>query len=125
MFESLPTHDKIMSQANNKARLTVPRDEARNKLNDRIEKIKKISGRLLPPEALAGAIDFEKRWYEYNRELLATLFTTHHYKDEYAIAAAEHPITQVGDQYFRAHSKDFSIRLHLKIKSQVRTLQSI
>jgi hypothetical protein len=115
-----------MSEANNKTRLTVPREEARTKLNDRIAKAAEIIGDGIGTStAYARAIERERQWYNYNRDLIRALFTTRKYADEYSMAAAEQAVSSVEDRYFGASATEFSRRLKRKIENQSSALHSL
>jgi Tfp pilus assembly protein PilF len=67
----------------NRTRLAVAREEARKQISERMKKAGDINADEVQLEAdLADAIEKEKRWREYNSQLLSHLFTT----DEYAQA---------------------------------------
>jgi hypothetical protein len=115
-----------VSQANNQTHLSIPREEARKKLNDRIAKAAEIIGDgIRTSTASARAVERETQWYKYNRDLLSALFTTRRYSDEYAMAAAEQPLSIVEDRYFDASATEFSRRLKRRIELQTAALHSL
>jgi hypothetical protein len=116
--------DKVVSQVNNQTHLSIPREEARMKLNDRIAKAAEIIGDgIRTSTAFARAV--EREWYKYNRDLLRALFTTRRYSDEYAMAAADQPLSIVEDRYFDASANEFSRRLKRRIELQTAALHSL
>jgi hypothetical protein len=121
----VPSPDKIMSQPNNKARLSIPRDEARKKITDRIAKASEIDvDGIGTGKAFLGALNQEKQWHDYNKDLLATLFTTRRYAEDYAIAAAQHPLSLDNELLFDVNAPLLRNRLRSKIDRQVATLRS-
>jgi hypothetical protein len=119
-----------MSQPDNKIHLSVPRDEARKRLTEQIKSAAQIIGDGIKTQtALSEVVEREKRWYQYIKQLLATLFSTRKYADEYSMAAAERPLNLVADCYLSASGApstiELSNRLRSRINVQISCLRSI
>ncbi len=113
-----------MSQASNKARLLITREDARSQLLKRIEKAGEINAdEIRSPAELEQAEEREKRWWKYNRALLSRLFTNEEYADEYTLARRS--VHVVSDRYMDPSLGELADRLVGSIKSQISTLRSI
>ena len=113
-----------MSPPNDKARLAVPRNDAHERILDRIEKAAEIKADDIQSERdLADAQERERRWHKYNLELLSRLFNTDKYVEEYR--ASRRPVHVVSDRYFDPSVSDLAGRLVGSVKSQISALHSI
>lgn len=76
-----------MSQVNDKAHLLVSRDEARENLMERMQRAADIKADdIKTNEELEKAREREKRWHDYNYDLLTRLFSTEKYAGQYTTA---------------------------------------
>jgi hypothetical protein len=110
--------------AREKTRLLGSRNDAKTQLVERIKRAGDICADDIQSEAeLEAAEEKEKRWAEFNRELLLRLFTTGEYAWEYD--SARRPVRVIADRYIDASLHQLAERLVGSVKSQISTLRSI
>jgi predicted nucleotide-binding protein len=105
--------------------LSIQREEARRRLQQRNDAAKEIPllDRIRTGEDLANAEELEKKWRAYNTDLLARMFTTDEYANEYApIRVLVH---QPADNYNDPSLNTFIWRLNESVRRQVAKLESI
>jgi hypothetical protein len=114
----------IVSQAS-KAHLSVSRDEARAKLMEQMKRAADIKADdVKTNREFDDARECEKRWYEYNVELLNRLFSTDEYAKQYQ--SSRLTIRSVEDRYFTSPTvSDLAERLVRSVTSQISSLRSI
>lgn len=110
--------------SNPRPSLTRPRTEVESRLRERINLSKEFSfSGFRSLSDLTEAEEKEKRWRNFNDELLLRLFTTDEYQREYD--ASRILTHQTADRYFSRSLSDYEERLNESIKKQVAVLESI
>ncbi|MGA8651858.1 MAG: hypothetical protein WB677_14780 [Xanthobacteraceae bacterium] len=113
-----------MSQANDRTHLLVPRDEAEAILLERVWRAADIKAdEVETNQELEHAREREKRWHDYNYDLLTRLFSKNEYADQYRSARIAQ--RSVEDRYFTPTTSNLAERLVRSIKSQISALRSI
>jgi predicted nucleotide-binding protein len=106
------------------ALLGINRDTARQRIQERIDQAKAvIPDRIQTHDDLSKAEEREKKWHAYNVELLARLFTTEDYADEYR--SSKISVHHVADRYNDPSLNTLALRLLESVKRQVARLESI
>jgi predicted nucleotide-binding protein len=108
-----------------RARLKIPREDARERLLLRIQEGRKLIANPIQSGDQFNKVEEEQeKWRAYNRELLSRqLFTTDEYADEYR--GSFKLIHVAGDRYDTPSLTAFAARLNYSITNQVACLESI
>jgi predicted nucleotide-binding protein len=102
----------------------INRDAARQRIQERIDQAKAvIPDRIQTHDDLSKAEEREKNWHAYNVDLLARLFTTDEYADEYR--SSKISVHVVADRYDDPSLNTLALRLIESVKRQVARLESI
>jgi predicted nucleotide-binding protein len=104
--------------------LLISREDAEQRMRQRIELAKTVlPGDRWSPDELHTGEERERAWRVYNRELLARIFSTDEFANEYDSAAV--PIHQISDRYFDVDSNTIAGRVLGSVRKQVARLESI
>jgi flagellar biosynthesis regulator FlaF len=113
-----------MAEKRSTTRLTMRREEARQRLQERIGLAKEIvPNGIQSGEDLANAEEREKKWRNYNIELLSRMFTTEEYSNEHSYTRIH--IHQITDQYNDPSLGTFIRRINESVRRQRSNLESI
>src|SRR5262245_6676370 len=108
---------------NDQPSLTCPREEARAKLEGRIEEGRRLLAASPPnPLAAGGASEADyNKWNDFNHELLLRLFTTNKYAGEYGFALHKAATVPLG-RSFRGGGRP---PWQAKVQAKIEALESI
>jgi predicted nucleotide-binding protein len=113
-----------MTQRPLPALVGIDRDAARERIQERIDQGKAvIPDRIQTQDDLSKAEEREKKWHAYNVELLARLFTTDEYADDYR--SSKMPVHHIADRYNDPSLNTLALRLNECVRRQVGRLESI
>ncbi len=104
--------------------LTIPRAEAKQRLEARIPLAKEIApGRIKTADELESAESRQAKWTALNLELLSRIFTADEYASEYAASVI--PVHVPSDRYYDVSLADLERRLNRSVAQQVVCLESV
>jgi hypothetical protein len=113
-----------MAQKPLTALVGINRHAARQRIQERIDQAKAvIPNPIQTQDDLSNAEEREKKWHAYNVELLARLFTTDEYADEYRNSKIS--VHRIADRYDDPSFNTLALRLIESVKRQVARLESI